>query len=110
MYPWDVIFLQEAAAVFIDQMGATQLSERYHIFSPEKIDAKRDQNSVILVSKARFEVQAEQSAKVGLPCIYMHMVLAGHVALCISYHVTSRSYHQMPYHAPRTFSQVSSTK
>ena len=28
----DVIFLQEAAAVFIEQMGATDLSERYHMF------------------------------------------------------------------------------
>mmetsp|Transcript_11688 Transcript_11688/g.20494 ORF Transcript_11688/g.20494 Transcript_11688/m.20494 type:complete len:130 (-) Transcript_11688:156-545(-) len=50
----DVIFLQEAAAVFIEQMGATDLSERYHIFSPEKIDAKRDQNSLVLASKAKF--------------------------------------------------------
>jgi len=50
----DVIFLQEAAAVFIDQMGATDLSERYHIFSPVKIDAKRDQNSLVLASKAKF--------------------------------------------------------
>jgi len=60
----DVIFLQEAAAVFIDQMGGTALAERYHIFSPEKIDAKRDQNSIILASRAKFtgvfsEVTAE---------------------------------------------------
>ena len=33
----DVIFLQEAAAVFIEQMGATALAERYHIFSPAKV-------------------------------------------------------------------------
>ena len=40
--------VQEAAAVFIEQMGATPLADRYHIFSPAKIDAKRDQNSLIL--------------------------------------------------------------
>ena len=33
--------------------GATALAERYHIFSPEKIDAKRDQNSLILASREK---------------------------------------------------------
>ena len=32
-------------------MGGTALAERYHIFSPAKIDAKRDQNSLVLASK-----------------------------------------------------------
>jgi hypothetical protein len=31
------------------------LGSRYHVLAPEKLDGKRDQNSMILVAKARFE-------------------------------------------------------
>mmetsp|Transcript_11685 Transcript_11685/g.20491 ORF Transcript_11685/g.20491 Transcript_11685/m.20491 type:complete len:133 (-) Transcript_11685:316-714(-) len=76
----DVIFLQEAAAVFIEQMGATDLSERYHIFSPEKIDAKRDQNSLVLASKVRAAVaHTSKSMKTRAPNFYMNPQFEGQV-------------------------------
>ena len=50
----DVIFLQEAAAVFLTQTAGTALESRYHFLVPAQLDGKRDQNSMILCSKERF--------------------------------------------------------
>ena len=35
---------------------AAVLSARYHVLAPEKLDGKRDQNSIILAAKSRFDV------------------------------------------------------
>lgn len=53
----DVIFLQEAAAALVRRLERHPvLSERYHVLAPEKLDGKRDQNSIILAAKSRFDV------------------------------------------------------
>lgn len=55
----DVVFLQEVAAAFVQRLEEhPTLSQRYHVLAPEKLDGKRDQNSVILASRARFDVSA----------------------------------------------------
>ncbi|KAK3243803.1 hypothetical protein CYMTET_38831 [Cymbomonas tetramitiformis] len=53
----DVIFLQEVAATFIDKAQKTSLGSSHHILVPEKLDGKRDQNSIILAKKATFTVE-----------------------------------------------------
>jgi len=60
-----VVFLQEAAGVFIDRAG-TSLGDHFHILAPAKLDSKRDQNSLILLSKSRFDAATveEVTAKV----------------------------------------------
>lgn len=53
----DAIFIQEAAAGFVDDLVSdTVLNDRYHVLVPEQLDGKRDQNSLVLVSKNRFTV------------------------------------------------------
>ncbi len=54
----DAIFIQEAAAGFVDDLVSdTVLNDRYHVLVPEQLDGKRDQNSLVLVSKNRFMVE-----------------------------------------------------
>lgn len=53
----DVVFLQEAAASFITYASTRDLGERFTIFTPRKLDAKRDQNSLILLRKDRFKLE-----------------------------------------------------
>ena len=51
----DIICLQEVSASFVDEAKVfPPLSELYFVVSPANIDAARDQNSVILLSKTRF--------------------------------------------------------
>mmetsp|Transcript_63197 Transcript_63197/g.199644 ORF Transcript_63197/g.199644 Transcript_63197/m.199644 type:complete len:535 (+) Transcript_63197:40-1644(+) len=53
----DVIFLQECAAAFTDALHRSPvLSARFHVLVPAELDTKRDQNSLILASKSRFDV------------------------------------------------------
>lgn len=59
----DIICLQEAASSFKESLEK-ELGEKYHILLPEDTDPKRNQNSMVLLSKAKFppsfkEVTAE---------------------------------------------------
>ena len=48
-----VCFLQEVGASFVEGMRAREgLVSRYIILCPEEMDTKRDQNSILLVSKS----------------------------------------------------------
>jgi hypothetical protein len=52
----DVILMQEVSAAWASYAASSpMLGEKYHVFTPEALDGKRDQNSVILASKRRFE-------------------------------------------------------
>ena len=51
----DVIFIQEAAAIFVEQVREdTDMHGRYSVLLPWNVDGKRDQNSMILVRRDRF--------------------------------------------------------
>ena len=51
----DIITLQEVSASFIDEAkNRPALDQAFHIIGPEAIDAVRDQNSVIFLSKKTF--------------------------------------------------------
>ena len=51
----DVVFIQEAAAVFVQQVqNVPALKKKYLLVHPWNLDGKRDQNSVILVDRNRF--------------------------------------------------------
>ena len=53
----DVVCVQEAAAALVRDLRAHEaLSARYHVLYPDTLDGKRDQNSLVLCSKARFDV------------------------------------------------------
>ena len=53
----DAIFLQEVAAAMVHYLQEhPTIHNRFHILSPESLDVKRDQNSIILLSKSRFYV------------------------------------------------------
>ena len=66
----DVIFLQEVAASLVVQIeGHALLGANYHVLSPNNLDGRRDQNSLVLAAKSRFEVatsgwSGEDTAKV----------------------------------------------
>ena len=66
----DVIFLQEVAASLVVQIeGHALLGAKYHVLSPNNLDGRRDQNSLVLAAKSRFEVatsgwSGEDTAKV----------------------------------------------
>eukprot|EP00494_Astrolonche_serrata_P024628 UN24887 len=47
----DIMFLQEVSAAFVDKFDSTGLNNNYDLIFPEKLDGKRDQNSMILVQK-----------------------------------------------------------
>ena len=49
----DVLFLQEVANAFKASVQARQLGAEYHVLSPAENDPNRDQNSMILLRKAR---------------------------------------------------------
>jgi len=53
-----VIFLQETASSFISKAAKSVLGERYQIIVSESLDGKRDQNSLILLSKAFFRASS----------------------------------------------------
>ena len=50
----DVVFVQEAASSFVEAVKTHALGERYIALAPAALDPKRDQNSLVLVSKAKF--------------------------------------------------------
>mmetsp|Transcript_3630 Transcript_3630/g.8334 ORF Transcript_3630/g.8334 Transcript_3630/m.8334 type:complete len:669 (+) Transcript_3630:248-2254(+) len=51
----DVIFIQEAAAAFVDQtMGDDHLARKFSLLKPSVLDGKRDQNSLIFASREIF--------------------------------------------------------
>jgi len=50
------IFLQEVASVFCSKASAMSLGSSHHILAPAKVDGKKDQNSIILLSKEKFDV------------------------------------------------------
>lgn len=53
----DIIFLQEASAALVSNMTSHEvLGARYYVLAPEKLDGKRDQNSIMLVAKSRFSI------------------------------------------------------
>lgn len=53
----DAIFLQEVAAAMVHHLQEhPSIQSGFHILSPESLDGKRDQNSIILLSKSRFHV------------------------------------------------------
>jgi len=53
----DIIFLQEVSAAMVrDFENDSEMKEKYHILSPETLDGKRDQNSIILTASCRFSV------------------------------------------------------
>ena len=49
-----MLFLQEAAASFAAAARAGPLGRAYHVVAPASLDPKRDQNSLVLLAKARF--------------------------------------------------------
>ena len=52
----DVVCLQEVAASFVALLRAdARLSKQYACIAPAALDAKRDQNSVVLLSRRRFD-------------------------------------------------------
>ena len=51
----DIIFIQEAAAAFAERVRLdAALHRRYAVLQPRNLDGKRDQNSLILIARARF--------------------------------------------------------
>ena len=56
----DIIFLQEVASIFKQNVLAIEnqhiLQQYYHIYSPNKLDNQRDQNSFILLNKKRYNI------------------------------------------------------
>ena len=47
--------MQEAAAVFVAKANATSLGKRYAVVSSSSLDGKRDQNSLVLLSRRYFD-------------------------------------------------------
>mmetsp|Transcript_25217 Transcript_25217/g.37246 ORF Transcript_25217/g.37246 Transcript_25217/m.37246 type:complete len:601 (-) Transcript_25217:77-1879(-) len=56
----DVIALQEVSSNFVDSIQKSQMGEYFHVISPKDMDSARDQNSVLLLSKASFPGGATQ--------------------------------------------------
>jgi len=50
---YEIMFLQEVSSKFIDELGESPFSTSHHIVAPSKL-GKRDQNSIILLSKSAF--------------------------------------------------------
>ncbi|CAK0794327.1 unnamed protein product, partial [Prorocentrum cordatum] len=57
----DIVFLQECSAVFADTIASTPtLAAEFHVLKPAALDHKRDQNSLILVSRRSFDGPAAE--------------------------------------------------
>ena len=53
----DMVCVQEASAALARDLETHEtLGERYHVLCPENLDGKRDQNSLVLCCKERFEI------------------------------------------------------
>jgi hypothetical protein len=58
-----VIFLQEASAALVQRARAhSSLSERFAVLLPDDFDPRREQNSIILVDRRRFDATAAEDA------------------------------------------------
>lgn len=55
-----VVFLQEVAASFVEKFKAREMHDSYFVLIPAQMDGIRDQNSIILASRAEF---VEDSAR-----------------------------------------------
>jgi len=78
----DVVFLQEVAAIFVDMLeGSQAITAGYHVVKPAKMDAKRDQNSVVPLNKAMFAVDtvAEVTEEVVAALTAKDMVMDGDI-------------------------------
>ena len=55
----DALFMQEVAGVFVDHVSQRQALDRvFSVVVPEKLDGTRDQNSIILLSKRRWDISS----------------------------------------------------
>ena len=59
-YDADVLFIQEAASMFMATAGKTALGAQYHIAASSSLDGKRDQNSIILLRRDYFDLNTLQ--------------------------------------------------
>lgn len=51
----DVICVQEASAAFLQQAAESDLYKTYHVVAPGRLDGVRNQNSLILLNRTRFD-------------------------------------------------------
>mmetsp|Transcript_48300 Transcript_48300/g.134891 ORF Transcript_48300/g.134891 Transcript_48300/m.134891 type:complete len:583 (+) Transcript_48300:98-1846(+) len=97
----DVMCLQEVAAVFMDTFLKSTLPSTHAIVMPEMLDGKRDQNSVLILSRTSFvvesirEVTAELAQFLGeghtlmdgdLVAVEVQRVKDGRQCLVVSFH------------------------
>jgi len=54
----DIIFLQEVAAEWLKKFVASKMGREFHLLAPGQLDAKRNQNSVILVRQSLFDLES----------------------------------------------------
>jgi len=54
----DIITLQEVSSAFIDNARNGVLGQKFHVVAPRNMDATRDQNSVVCLSKQAFPLGA----------------------------------------------------
>jgi hypothetical protein len=52
----DIICLQEVSSAWVRGVSSSALGHKYVAIAPGKMDSKRDQNSVLLLKKATFDV------------------------------------------------------
>ena len=65
----DIIFLQEAAASFIQEATESPLGAAFFIITPTHVDGVRNQNSLIFLSRAKFSEYCEVCARVF--CVFL---------------------------------------
>eukprot|EP01062_Namystynia_karyoxenos_P039744 TRINITY_DN288_c0_g1_i1.p1 TRINITY_DN288_c0_g1~~TRINITY_DN288_c0_g1_i1.p1 ORF type:complete len:667 (+),score=258.04 TRINITY_DN288_c0_g1_i1:110-2002(+) len=63
----DVVFLQEVASTLVSQARKGPVGERFHILIPANFDKSRNQNSVILLNKKRWEADADEVTATVMP-------------------------------------------
>jgi hypothetical protein len=51
----DWVGVQEVAGVFVERAASTPVGNKWHVLAPAKMDSKRDQNSMLLLSKSKFD-------------------------------------------------------
>jgi len=82
----DVIFLQEVASNFSDFFQRSSLAKDFKCVSPPSMDGKRDQNSLLLLSKTRFDDTIEDVTAVIEECMEdgVRLVSSDLVAVAVS--------------------------
>mmetsp|Transcript_18646 Transcript_18646/g.58287 ORF Transcript_18646/g.58287 Transcript_18646/m.58287 type:complete len:571 (-) Transcript_18646:45-1757(-) len=90
----DVVFLQETAASFGAAAKAGPLGASYHVVSPASLDPKRDQNSLVLLSRARFPDAARVSELSDdvLAALGKAPVAAGDLLAIVAFDASNRPY------------------